>query len=160
MCSSDLHRFIHEAVADPIVLAGVVGALNELGEVILRKWPEFSREEIDAYKAELGERGANPAMRDPVARVVRDPLRKLAPGDRLLGPTALAVEYGLPHAYLAQGIAAVLRYFSPEDEQSVRLRTLLAEKPLTTVLEEVCAVAPDSPLSAELAAAYEAFDLT
>ena len=50
------HRYIHEAVADPEVAGPVVGALDELGEVVRRKWG-FSTESIDEYKADFCRRG-------------------------------------------------------------------------------------------------------
>ena len=96
------HRYIHEAVADPEVARHVIAALDELGEVVRRKWG-FSAESIDEYKQDLCRRGAVPEMRDEVLRVVRDPIRKLSPRERLVGPVILAVEYGLPHPAIVQG---------------------------------------------------------
>ena len=111
------HRYIHEAVADPEVARHVVGALDELGEVVRRKWG-FSAESIDHYKQDLCRRGAVPEMRDEVLRVVRDPIRKLSPRERLVAPATLAVEYGLPRGEIVQGIVAALRY-SPSGRSAV-----------------------------------------
>jgi mannitol-1-phosphate 5-dehydrogenase len=147
------HRYIHEAVADPVVAQAVLGALDELGEVVRRRHG-FSAESIDAYKQDLGRRGAVPEMRDEILRVVRDPLRKLSPRERLLAPALLAVEYGLPRQWIVRGIAAALRYRHPADPQSLRLAEMLAESGLRGVLTTVCGLPANSPLAAEIEAAW------
>ena len=146
-------RYIHEAVADPEVARHVIGALDELGEVVRRKWG-FSAESIDHYKQDLCRRGAVPEMRDEILRVVRDPIRKLSPRERLVAPAALAVEYGLPREWIVKG--SWRRY----DISIRKIRSLwsfaarLSGQGLPKVLEEMCGVAPESPLAAEIEKAW------
>jgi mannitol-1-phosphate 5-dehydrogenase len=149
------HRYIHEAVADPVVAQHVLGAMDELGSVIRRRWG-FSAESIDAYKHDFCRRGAIAEMRDEILRVVRDPLRKLSPRERLVAPACLAAEYGLPRTWIVRGIVAALRYRHPQDPQSQVLAEKLAQRGLPAVLEEVCGLGADSPLTAEIAAAWPA----
>lgn len=148
------HRYIHEAVADPWVAEHVLGALDELGAVVQRKWG-FSSESIDEYKQDLCRRGAVPEMRDEILRVVRDPLRKLSPRERLVAPAQLAVEYGLPRQWIVRGIVAALRYQHPQDPQSGCLAQQLSEQCLSSVLERVCGIAPESPLTQEIQRAWQ-----
>lgn len=150
------HRYIHEAVADPLVAECVLGVLDELGAVVRRKWG-FSRESIDRYKQDLCRRGAVPEMRDEILRVVRDPLRKLSPRERLVAPANLAVQYGLPRAWIVKAIVAAMRYQHPQDPQSVALAGQLAQGGLSQVLDSVCGIAAASPLAAEIAAAWRAW---
>lgn len=150
------HRYIHEAVADPVVAECVLGALDELGAVVRRKWG-FSPESIDEYKQDLCQRGAVAEMRDEILRVVRDPIRKLSPRERLAAPANLAVEYGLPRTWIVKAIVAALRYRHPQDPQSVLLAEQLAQRGLAHTLDNVCGIAADSPLAAEIAAAWEAW---
>jgi len=152
------HRFIHEAVADPEVARHVVGALDELGEVVRRKWG-FSTESIDDYKQDLCRRGAVPEMRDEVLRVIRDPIRKLSPRERLVAPATLAVEYGLPRGQIVNGIVAALRYSHPKDPQSVVLAEQLARQGLSKVLEDICGIAPQSALAVEIERAWQEWAL-
>jgi mannitol-1-phosphate 5-dehydrogenase len=147
------HRYIHEAVADPEVVGHVLGALDELGEVVRRKWG-FSAKSIDHYKQDLGRRGAIAEMRDEVLRVIRDPIRKLSPRERLVAPAMLAVEYGLPRGEIVNAIVAALRYSHPADPQSVALSEQLAQQGLSKVLENVCGIAPRSPLAVEIEHAW------
>ncbi len=153
------HRYIHEAIADPLVAMHVGGALEELGEVVRRKHG-FSRASIQAYQRDLGSRGAIPEMRDEVLRVVRDPLRKLSAHERLVAPALLAVEYDLPRGWIVQGIAAALRYTHPSDAQSLQLANKLAANGLPAVLEEVCGIPPSSPLQTEIVSAYQDWHLS
>ena len=152
------HRFIHEAVADPEVARHVGGALDELGEVVRRKWG-FSTESIDDYKQDLCRRGAVPEMRDEVLRVIRDPIRKLSPRERLVAPATLAVEYGLPRGQIVNGIVAALRYSHPKDPQSVVLAEQLARQGLSKVLEDICGIAPQSALAVEIERAWQEWAL-
>ncbi len=147
------HRFIHEAVADPVVAQHVLGAMDELGDVVRRRWG-FSAESVEAYKQDFCRRGAIAEMRDEILRVVRDPIRKLSPRERLVAPAKLAVEYGLPRTWIVRGIVAALRYRHPQDPQSLDLAQRLARRRLPEVLEEVCEIGPDSPLRAEIEAAW------
>ena len=148
------HKYIHEAVADPEVARCVLGALDELGAVVQRKW-SFSPESIDAYKQDLCRRGAVPEMRDEILRVVRDPIRKLSPRERLVAPANLAVEYGLPFHWIAKAIVAALRYQHPQDRQSIALARQLAEQGHSQVLKEVCGIAPGSALAGEIEIAWQ-----
>jgi len=148
------HKYIHEAVADPVVAEHVVGALDELGEVVRRKHG-FSAESIHEYKQDLCRRGAVPQMRDEILRVVRDPIRKLSPRERLVAPAKLAVDYGLPRRWIVEGIVAALKYSHPGDAQSLELARRLARDGLTGALRDVCEIEPDSALAAEVQAAWD-----
>ncbi len=148
------HRYIHEAVADPDVARQVIAALDELGEVVRRKWG-FSAESIDHYKQDLCRRGAVPEMRDEVLRVVRDPIRKLSPRERLVAPATLAVEYGLPRLAIVRGIVAAVRYRHPQDPQSMELSERVSRQGLEKVLADVCGIAAGTPLAVEIEQAWQ-----
>jgi mannitol-1-phosphate 5-dehydrogenase len=150
------HQYIHEAVADPAVAECVLGALDELGTVVERKWG-FSPESIDAYKRDLGRRGAIAEMRDEILRVVRDPIRKLSPRERLIAPATLAVEYGTSRRWIVKAIVAAMKYRHPHDPQSVELADQLATQGVSRVLENVCGLQADSPLAAEIEKEWHAW---
>jgi mannitol-1-phosphate 5-dehydrogenase len=143
------HRYIHEAVADPVVAEHVLGALDELGEVVHRKHG-FSAESITAYKQDLCRRGAVAEMRDEILRVVRDPIRKLSCRERLVAPALLAAEYGLARPWIVRGIVAALKYQHPSDPQSLALAGQLERDGLEAVLTDVCGLKSDAPLAQEI----------
>jgi mannitol-1-phosphate 5-dehydrogenase len=153
------HRYIHEAVGDGFVAEHVLGALDEIGEVVRRKHG-FSAESIDAYKQDLVRRGSIPEMCDEIVRVVRDPIRKLSPRERLLGPALLAVEYGLPRRWLVRGIAAALHCDNPADPIALDLQARIRNRGLIAVLQDVCGLAPESVLTREIAEAWDGVSLT
>ena len=149
------HKYIHEAVADPVVAECVLGALDELGAVVERKWGfSCGRRSRPTSRTCVGE-AAIAEMRDEILRVVRDPIRKLSPRERLVAPANLAVEYGLPRTWIVQAIVAALRYRHPQDPQSVALAERLRQQGLSQVLQEVCHIAPDAPLAAEIESAWQ-----
>jgi mannitol-1-phosphate 5-dehydrogenase len=152
------HRYIHEAVADPVVAEHVLGALDELGTIVQRKWG-FSSDSLDAYKQDFCRRGAIAEMRDEILRVVRDPIRKLSPRERLVAPAQLAVEYDLPRRWIVKAIVAALRYRHPSDPQSESLADRLACDGLDGVLANICHIPTDSPLAAEIHSAWGEWDL-
>jgi mannitol-1-phosphate 5-dehydrogenase len=152
------HTYIHEAVADRVVAEHVLGALDELGEVV-RARHGFSAESIDEYKQDLCRRGAIPEMRDQILRVARDPIRKLSRSERLVAPAMLAVESGLPCDWIAKGIVAALKYHHGRDAQSVRLHEMLAKDGLDHVLESVCGIDRKSFLRDKVKRAWEGWRL-
>jgi len=148
------HRYVHEAVADPVVAEYVLGALDELGRVVQREHG-YSAASIEAYKRDLCVRGAVPEMKDEILRVVRDPIRKLSSQERLVAPAKLAVEHGLARDWIVKGIVAALKYRHPGDPQSVTLAQRLARDGLRTVLESVCTIERESPLVGEIERAWD-----
>lgn len=152
------HRYIHEAVADSVVAEHVLGALDELGQVVQRKH-RFSAESIEAYKQDLCRRGAIPEIGDEILRVVRDPIRKLSTRERLVAPARLALEYRLPCKWIVKGIVAALKYTHPEDPQSIRLAEALSRNGLPAVLEEVCEIDRNSPLARRIETAWHEWSI-
>lgn len=152
------HRYVHEALADPIVAQHVRGALDEFGEVVRCRW-DFSRESIERYKQDFCRRAASPVIHDSILRVVRDPIRKLSTRERLTAPALLAVEYSLPRQWIMQGIVAALRYFHPDDLQAVELSEQLEKYGLQKVLENICGIPSNSPLKIEIMKAWEEWNL-
>jgi mannitol-1-phosphate 5-dehydrogenase len=91
--------------------------------------------------------------------VVRDPIRKLSPRERLVAPAKLAVQYGLARTWIVKGIVATLTYRHPADSQSVELAERLSRSGLRPVLEEICAIEEDSPLADEIEEAWNRWAL-
>lgn len=122
LCEADagLRAFVREAFVE------------ESGPALRRRHagvdPLFSVEGWRRYVDDLMERMANPWLRDAVARVIRDPARKLAWNDRLVGTMRLALDAGIQPVRFARGAAAA--------------RAKLGEGP---TLEELWVADPDLP---------------
>lgn len=152
------HCLIHEAVADPRVAQCVVGACDQIGEVVRRKHG-FSAANIEEYKNDLYGRGAIPEIRDQILRVVRQPLRKLGGQERLVAPARLAFQYGLPRDQIVRGIVAALKYDHPGDPQSLEMRRMIDEHGVKGLLCKVSQLPPEDPLIAETENAWAAWRL-
>ncbi len=96
--------FVEEAGA---ALTGRYAHLND---------PLFTQEGFLAYAGDLLLRMTNPWLDDAVARIVRDPLRKLGYADRVFGPIRLCLEQGVEPRRLAAGARAGIRCLLRESE--------------------------------------------
>jgi mannitol-1-phosphate 5-dehydrogenase len=104
--------------------------------------------------ADLLARFANRVLADPVLRLGRDPLRKLAPDDRLVGAARTAEAAGSVPENLAWGIAAALAFDAPEDALATQLQQRIAAEGLESVLQSVCEIGPEEPLGQAVVARY------
>jgi len=86
--------------------------LRESGEALIARHkgldPLFTVEGYRAYAEDLLERMTNPYLRDAVARVIRDPRRKMGWEDRLVGTMRVALDAGIEPQRFAVGAAAAL----------------------------------------------------
>jgi mannitol-1-phosphate 5-dehydrogenase len=152
-------RYIHEAVDDPVVAEHVLGALEELGEVVRQKHG-FSAASVKSYAMDLVRRGSVPEMKDEILRVVRDPIRKLSARERLVAPALEAERLGTSRRWIVKGIAAALHYSHPKDIQSIALQEKLRRLGVVAATADLSGLAPESSLIAEIVEAYESFDLS
>ncbi len=80
---------------------------------------------------------------DTVSRNARDPQRKLAAGERIMGPIRLLRKYGEDASVLEKTAAAAILYEAPGEELWTKLQ---AEKSSGQILEEICGVSPEEEL--------------
>ncbi|KAI0771168.1 mannitol dehydrogenase domain-containing protein [Trametes elegans] len=147
---------IDEAIRDDDIRATVRSALLHEGGAALRRRHQFDENEYVQYVEKTLARFANPKLKDEIVRVGRQPLRKLAKGDRLLGPAHMAREYGLPIDNLAKGIAAALLYEVPEDKQSVELQKKIEQQGIEKTVAEITEFAEGSDEHRKIIDAYNA----
>jgi len=127
---------IDESIKHPEIRSVVRGALEESGAALIKKHG-FKPDEHKRYIDKIEERFKNGAVKDNVARVGRQPLRKLNREDRLVGPTIMAKEYGVKVKHLPVGIAAALRYYDESDDQSKELQQKIKDKGIEAVVSDI-----------------------
>ncbi|KAL7268205.1 hypothetical protein RUND412_009182 [Rhizina undulata] len=127
---------VSASLRDPWIEDIVRKAMQESGAALCKKYG-FNPEEHEKYIEKIMNRFRNPYINDDVVRVGREPLRKLAPGDRLVGPVNMAREFGLNHDHLLMGIAAALMYKHEDDKQSLELHEKLEKQGIGKVIAEV-----------------------
>lgn len=140
------YTYIHEAMADEAINHVVVGAMLEAQRALQSKYGRTLH--YGAFINDILASFSNSALMDTIARVGRDPIRKLQADDRLVGPAKLAYRYGFEPTYLMQGCAAALRFGPPDDPQAIELQKMIVENGIAETLETVCQLRPWNPLSA------------
>jgi mannitol-1-phosphate 5-dehydrogenase len=133
------HVFGYEALEDPWIRSRLDSALDESQQALVRAHG-FDAESLAEHVEDVRERLANRALADPISRLCRDPLRKLAPDDRLVGAARMAEAYGIRPVGLAWGIAGALSYDDPNDSHSAELQGRLSAAGLQSVLQDVCGI--------------------
>ena len=139
------HGTIAEALADPQVAGAVEAALEETSAV-LTATRGLDPAELAAYRATILDRFRNPGLPDTVARVGRQPLRKLSRHERFIAPAATAAERGLATTALVAAVGAALAFDAPEDDESVRLQELLRTRDADDLVTEITGLTAEHPL--------------
>ena len=116
-------------------------------------------DDLSAYIDRIFARFQNPYLQDETARVGREPIRKLAPTDRLIKPLVTAASYGLPVDHLLFGAAAALRFRCPEDAQSEELRQKVESEGAAAALAAYTGLKPEDALFGRILDVYRALSL-
>ncbi|MFN4033721.1 MAG: hypothetical protein ACK4ME_08950 [Fimbriimonadales bacterium] len=128
---------IQHALQDPEIYALFVQGANALSKAFLKKHP-FDAQEHAAAVQDILARIQDPKLDDPIARVAREPLRKLRPDDRLVGAYRLLVEQGEDPTPFRKAILAALAYDDPNDAESQQLQQMVRTRGAESVLREWC----------------------
>lgn len=126
------HRLLADAVADPRVRVDVLGAMAEGQAGLAARYGVRFAGGPARRLAELT-RFASRELGDTVARVGREPLRKLGPQDRVVGPALAAAAAGVVPVALARVAAAALLTGDLDDGARARLHRLGAAHTLQQV---------------------------
>lgn len=143
---------VSQAIRDHWIREVLVGAFNEVKDLLLILG--LDNKSIDEYLEVLLDRFSNEKLGDTVYRVGRDPIRKLGPEDRLVGPALECERNGLSYSNLATGIAGALLFDYAEDKSAVELQGRIKEEGLDSVLKEICKISPDSGLGVKIKERY------
>jgi len=147
------HLYGYQALEDPVVRPLFEAAWVEAQRGIATAY-QVSPRWLEEHANDLRRRFANRALGDTIVRLGRDPLRKLAPDDRLVGAARLAEQAGVEPRALSWAIAAGYCFDSPEDPLAARLQARLAAVGLPATLREVSEIDPDEPLGEAILARH------
>lgn len=148
------YRTVNEALKDEEIYSLVLGLMEECS-AMLEKRHGFSPKSMADYRASLMQRFMNPYIIDEAVRVVREPIRKLFATDRLVAPMNYAHSYGIATPHYYRGIASVLLYDNPEDEQSIQMQALIRSLGLRPALEQISGVPAESAVAVSIEQEYE-----
>jgi len=140
------YEYGYQSLADDEIYLQARGAMEESALALTRKYRPAPGALI-ANIEDLLHRFGNRALGDTILRLGRDPVRKLARSDRLVGAALNALAQGVTPVHLVTGIAAGLRFAHPDDPVAQRVQAQLREQGIERVLAEVCGLAADEPLA-------------
>lgn len=136
---------IREAMKDDSVVKLVEEVLNETGNMLVKKHG-FDALKQKEYIQKTIKRFMNPSIIDEVTRVGRSPIRKLSKGDRFIKPILECEALGLTYDGLVQSVVNALSFNCLEDEESVKLQSMIHEMGLENTLVEVTGLEKDHPV--------------
>jgi mannitol-1-phosphate 5-dehydrogenase len=139
------YHYVHSAIRDPEIRATVRAAMAEGQRGVAARYGSAvagGDEDLDA----ILRRFENAALNDTICRVGRDPRRKLAADDRLVGAARLAAAAGGSPEKLLFAVAAALCFSDPVDVPAADLRREIARRGLDVVLATVCGLEPSHGL--------------
>lgn len=152
------YTYVHELFEDSAFLVYFNGALDEISEAILSRFPDtIGRESQSWVRTDIRLRFSNPMIMDTVYRVGRDPVRKLGPDDRLVGSARLCLEQGIFPENIAVVCAAAYCYDYENDPQAVHLQKIIRDNGLEFALKEISNVDPDSDFGRKIMDSYRYF---
>jgi len=140
------YEYGFEALEDGIVRPILEAALSEAQQGIVAHYG-VPYEWLQEHTQDLLRRFSNRALGDTVFRLGRDPMRKLAPSDRLVGAARLAESAGRIPEALAMGIAAGYCFDAPADPMAMELQNRIATDGFDAVLAEISGILPGEALA-------------
>ena len=146
------YQTIDQAISDKQIYDIVRSAMIESGKGLIAKHG-FSEEVHWNYMESILKRYQNPYLKDELARIGREPNRKLAKTDRLVAPTLNSISYGIPVDNLIKGIAAALHFDCKEDAQSQLLQEKIRELGVFDATKEITGIT-DFSLLEQIEKAY------
>jgi len=147
--------FIWEAMEDEQIRSTVSRVRKEAGQALAEEH-HFPGEEMENYFTDLFHRFQNRLLGDTVVRVGRDPLRKLGPGERIVGAIKLCLKHGIFPEAICLVAAACLCYNEKSDSQAVKLQSQLHDQGIEYVLSQHCQL-PSGPVRERIKIAYEVY---
>jgi len=136
------YLYIWQAIEDDFIKNNVRQAMLTSSIALSKKYNECIIG-LTAYTDDLISRFGNKSLGDTIARVGGDPMRKLAPGDRLTGAVDLCKEQGVDYKSILAGISAAIRYNTLGDPSADRLQKRLKECGIKAFLTDYCGLSVD-----------------
>ncbi|PRO79931.1 mannitol dehydrogenase, partial [Lactiplantibacillus pentosus] len=121
------YKTVQEVLKDPQLLEQVKAAMMESAGALEKKYG-FEHTTLVTYMNKMFvKRMTTPGLSDPVERVGREPIRKLAANDRIIGPALQCEAYKLANDHLLRGAAYGFHFQNPDDQQAVEIQTSIEQ---------------------------------
>ena len=149
------YQTVQESLKDPEILDGMTKAVMESASALEQLYG-FTHEELSAYLQDMIlKRYMTPGVSDPIARVAREPIRKISPDDRIMGPAIACEKLGLDNTWLLRSAAAALHYQNPEDAQAAELQDFIAKNGVTAAIIKYIGLSGEDRMTRRIAEEYD-----
>ena len=149
------YTYIHELFEDMLISSAFEKALDETSQALLKRYPNaLNPQEHWHVRRDVRIRFGNPMMEDTLVRVAKDPIRKLGPGDRLIGSARLCLQEGIFPEHIARVCGAALCYDFEEDVEALKLQGMIKAQGVEKTLEQVSHIKVDVPLGQKIIESY------
>jgi mannitol-1-phosphate 5-dehydrogenase len=147
------YTYIYEAAEDEEIASRAEGAMRNVAAALHREYG-IPLGQIEDNVFDLLRRFGNRALMDSVARVGKDPVRKLKSNDRLTGAALYCMEQGTSAEGILPGIAAALRFNKPDDPDAMEMQAHIAQNGVKSAIQKYCGIG-DAALIARIADEYD-----
>ena len=149
------YEYIWQAIADTEIYEAAKASMLASAHALIAKFGEDIRENVESNVTDLLFRFQNQALKDTVARVGADPVRKLRRNDRIVGAALFAIEQGVDPAPIVKGIIAALKFDREEDATAPEIQKALKTEGIDYVLSHYMDLKPEESLYGMIKAEYE-----
>lgn len=139
------HVYVADAANDPEIVPILEEAYREINAALIHGLGVTEESQLK-FSKRAKEKYQDRNIIDVVVRIARDPIRKLKPSDRLIGPAQLALKTGTTPKAIALAIAAALYFDYEEDEDAVNLTNMRKEHGVEKVLQDICEISKEDVL--------------
>ena len=138
------YEIVQDSLRDSELLPQIREAMLESASALEKKYG-FTHESLVEYmETMMIKRFTTPGVVDPISRVSREPIRKIAPNDRIMGPANNCEEYGLDNTYLLKGVACALKFQADGDLQAEELQNYIKDNGVEAAIVKYTGVKKDS----------------
>ena len=149
------YEIVQDALRDPDLLPQIRAAMLESASALEKKYGFTHESLVDYMETMMVKRFTTPGVVDPIARVSREPIRKISPNDRIMGPANNCEAYGLDNSYLLKGVACALKFKAEDDPQADELQKYIADNGVEAAIVKYTGVEKDSRMYNKILEEYK-----
>ena len=146
------YTLLAEAANDSEIVTLVESYYHDIGQAMIATHG-YDPDDQAKYAAQALRKFQDWTIVDPLSRQVRDPLRKLSHGDRLVGSALFMYDAGIEPRVAAMSIRAALEYRDDTDPSAVTMAELIDTRGTEDAFAHIASIPADHPLVALVVAA-------
>lgn len=140
------YKYVQDALKDNELLKDILGAEKESAMALCKEYG-FKYEDVDSYMNNMMlNRFLTPGVQDEISRVAREPIRKLSPNDRIMGPANLCEKHNLDNNHLLKAAATAFKYYQSDDEQAVKINNCIKNEGIEKAIEKYTGAKPGTKM--------------